>query len=94
MQQILSRSQVIVVIRSRESRNISEKSGGISIYFKECFSKYISKIETDSDYVLWIELSKNLFDSIDENIMLGAIYIPPLNPTSLMKMNFHCWTTR
>ena len=83
MQPILSRFQVTAVMTSRESKKKkkkkkknSRKSGGISVYFKEYFSKHISEIETESDYVLWIELSKELF-KLDENIILGAVYIPP-----------------
>ena len=49
----------------------SRKSGGISVYFKENVSKHISKIETESDYVLWIELSKELF-KLDENIQMES----------------------
>ena len=45
------------------------------LYFAT-LSKYISKIDTESDYVLWIELSKHLF-KLDENVILGAVYIPP-----------------
>lgn len=39
-------------------QNFLRKSGGISIYFKENLSKYITKVESESDYILWIELNK------------------------------------
>ena len=57
-------------------QNYIRRSGGISVYFDEKLVNYISKIDTDSDYVLWIELSKHLFN-LDENVILGAVYIPP-----------------
>ena len=57
-------------------QNYIRRSGGISVYFDEKLVNYISKIDTDSDYVLWIELSKHLFN-LDENVILGAVYILP-----------------
>ncbi|MEW8548255.1 MAG: reverse transcriptase family protein [Candidatus Thiodiazotropha sp.] len=54
------------------------KSGGISIFFKEKLSKYISKVESDSDYVLWIEIQRDLLN-LDENLIIGVLYVPPEN---------------
>ena len=48
------------------------KSGGISIYFKDEFSRFY----TPSDYVSWISIDKALLH-LDENLILGSIYIPP-----------------
>ena len=54
------------------------KSGRISIYFKDEFSRFITKIETASDYVLWISIDKAL-THMDENWILDAVYVPPKN---------------
>ena len=54
------------------------KSGGISIYFKNKFSNFLKIIETESDYVLWVEISKTLTQT-EENVILGVVYIPPEN---------------
>ena len=52
----------------------------ISIYFKDEFSRFITKIETASDYVLWIckDTCKAL-TNMNENLILGAVYILPEN---------------
>lgn len=52
------------------------KSGGISVYFKEKVLKHLKKIDTDSDYILWFELDKELVQ-MDEKIIFGTVYIPP-----------------
>ena len=54
------------------------KSGGISVYSKITFSKYIKQIDTDSDYILWLEIDKKLMN-LDENLILGTVYLPPEN---------------
>ena len=45
---------------------------------KDKLAKFVSKIETESDYVLWLSLDKNLLQS-DEQCILGVVYIPPEN---------------
>lgn len=52
------------------------KSGGIGVFVKQSLSPHVSLIESDSDYVLWLSISKKVFNT-DENIYVGAIYIPP-----------------
>ena len=52
------------------------RSGGIIVYVKDDLAKYVTKIETESDYVMWLTLDKSLFHS-NENYILGAVYIPP-----------------
>ncbi|MEW8548622.1 MAG: reverse transcriptase family protein [Candidatus Thiodiazotropha sp.] len=59
-------------------QSYQRKSGGISVYFRENLSKYIRHLQTESDYVLWIEIDK-IFSKTDENVILGTIYIPPEN---------------
>ena len=50
------------------------KSGGIGIFVKQPLFQHISLLE--SDYVLWVSISKKVFNT-DEDIYVGAIYIPP-----------------
>ena len=57
-------------------KHFIRRSGGISIYFRNEYSRYIKKIETDTEYVLWIEIDKKLL-SLDENCIFGAVYVPP-----------------
>ena len=54
------------------------KSGGIAIYVKNDISKYVSVIDSASKYVLWLHVSKNI-GGLDENLTIGAVYIPPEN---------------
>ena len=63
-------------INQARKQTFLRKSGGIAIYFKDEFSRFISKVETASDYVSWISIDKNLVH-LDENLLLGSIYIPP-----------------
>ena len=52
------------------------KRGGICIFIKQSLSSYVSFLESDSDYVLWLRISKEAYQT-DQDIFIGAIYIPP-----------------
>ena len=52
------------------------KSGGIGIFVKNELAKYISVIESDSDYICWFKLDKSCLN-IDEDMHFGAVYTPP-----------------
>ena len=52
------------------------KSGGIVVYVKNSLAKFVSKIESESDYVLWLSFSEGLLQNID-HFILGVVYIPP-----------------
>ena len=52
------------------------KSGGIGVFVKQSLPSYVSFVDSDSDYVLWLSISKKAYKS-DEDIYAGAIYIPP-----------------
>lgn len=54
------------------------KSGGIVVYVKDSLAKFVSKIESESDYVLWLSFSEGLLHNVD-HLILGAVYIPPEN---------------
>ena len=52
------------------------KSGGIGVFVKNYLSPYVSLVESDSDYILWVKLNKK-FTQIDQDIIFGAVYLPP-----------------
>ena len=54
------------------------KSGGIVVYVKDSLAKFVSKIESESDYVLCLSFSEGLLQNID-HFILGVVYIPPKN---------------
>ena len=74
---IISFSGYCSLSQPRKQTHI-RRSGGISVYFKEELSKSINKIDTESDYILWLEIDKTIC-STDQNIIIGAVYIPPEN---------------
>ena len=55
---------------------VYRKSGGIGILVKDSLSSKLKLSETNSDYILWIQIDKTLFE-IDEDMFLGILYIPP-----------------
>ena len=67
------------------------KSGGIGVLVKQSLSPYVSFVESDSDYDLWLSISKNAYTT-DEDIIVEAIYIPPAdsrfyNPDEIEQFN-------
>ena len=67
------------------------KSGGLGIFIKQSLSSYVSFLESDSDYVLWLSISKEAYQT-DEDFFIGAIYIPPndsrfYNPNEIEQFN-------
>ena len=51
-------------------------SGGISIYYKNCFSGQIKIIEKIQCGIMWIKLQSDLFN-FDEDVYICNVYIPP-----------------
>ena len=64
------------------SKNISQaykrKSGGIGVYVKDTLSPFIHVLPNQSEYVLWISINKAI-TNLDEDLIFGALYIPPEN---------------
>jgi hypothetical protein len=54
----------------------NHKSGGIAVAVNKKYSKYVRFLETNSKYVLWLSMEKNVLQ-IDKDILFGCIYIPP-----------------
>lgn len=52
------------------------KSGGLGVFVKDELNKYVDIIESESEYVFWIKISK-IFTKLDQDIVLGSIYVPP-----------------
>ena len=40
--------------------------------------KFVKHLDSDSDYIMWIQIDKCLMKA-DENIILGLSYIPPID---------------
>ena len=48
----------------------------IRFFVEQSLSSYVSFLESDSDYVLWLSINKEAFQT-DQDIFIGAIYISP-----------------
>ena len=57
-------------------QNYVRKSGGIGIFVKDPIMQYISLVESDSDYILWLKLCKTYIQT-DEDLYFGIVYLPP-----------------
>ena len=51
-------------------------SGGIGVFVKENIFPFVHLIESDSDYILWIKLSKSFLHA-DEDFIFRVVYLPP-----------------
>ena len=51
-------------------------SGGISIYYKNCFKDKIKVIEKNQSGVMWLKILKEVF-SFDHDVYICVAYIPP-----------------
>lgn len=54
------------------------KSGGIDAFIKDALFNSATVLETPSNYIMWLKLSKKDF-SLDDDIILGIVYHPPEN---------------
>lgn len=52
------------------------RSGGIIVAIKDNIAKHINVIDTDCKFIMWLKLSKVLFN-IDKDVICGVVYIPP-----------------
>ena len=69
---------------AKHRKKVNRKSGGIIIIFKKYLSKYINFLQSESEYVQWVEISKRSYKHNNQNdqILIGCIYIPPdLSPS-------------
>ncbi|VDI39621.1 Hypothetical predicted protein [Mytilus galloprovincialis] len=56
----------------------SHRSGGIALGYRKCLDKCIKTFDTECKFVYWFSVDKKVFD-LDENIVFGIVYIPPVN---------------
>ncbi|CAC5415123.1 unnamed protein product [Mytilus coruscus] len=56
----------------------SHRSGGIALGYRRCLDKCIKTFDTECKFVYWFSVDKKVFD-LDENIVFGIVYIPPVN---------------
>ena len=62
-----------------KNRKICKKaSGGLAVIYRKSLANYLKFHETESEFVIWIELSNRIF-KIESNVLVGCIYIPPEN---------------
>ena len=54
----------------------SRKSGGIGIFVKNTHIANLHCIDSDSEYVQWFKMSKDLMNT-DDDVFFGVVYIPP-----------------
>ena len=73
---ILSLPGFTAISQPRKQRHY-RKSGGLAIFIKDNISQFCIQYKTESDYILWISIDKSVLDT-DENVILGSIYIPPV----------------
>lgn len=60
-------------------------SGGISVYFKTEFAKYVSIVESIDNGILWIKISGQLFN-FKTDVYICHVYIPP-SDSKILKTN-------
>ena len=65
----------LIKMKNRKSFS-NRKSGGIVLGFKEEYDSFIHPIPTDSSYVFWCRISRELL-GLDEDVVCGIVYIPP-----------------
>lgn len=52
------------------------KSGGIGFFVRDNLVKFVTIIDSTSEYISWLKVSKK-HHKLSENILIGAVYIPP-----------------
>ena len=72
---VMSLTNYTYIGQTRKQR-YKRKSGGLGAFIKTDLSQLVTVLESPSDYVLWLKLSKTAFH-IDHDIVLGIIYQPP-----------------
>jgi hypothetical protein len=63
-------------LSKHRTQSYRRKSGGIGIYVRDEISPFVEILQNNSEYILWVSISKELTKQ-DENTILGSIYLPP-----------------
>lgn len=61
---------------AKHRKKFKRKSGGIVVVYRNLLSKFLNLINSESEFVQWVEICKNI-SNLNERILLGCIYIPP-----------------
>ena len=77
MIQILYLSLVFNIYHKPRKQTFLRRSGGIAFCFKEHLARFVKHLESNSDYIMWLEIDQCLLNA-DENVILGVSYIPPI----------------
>ena len=64
-------------------------SGGIAVFYKNIFEGKVKVIPSESDYILWLRIDHTVFN-IQEDLILGVLYIPPIQSRFLNEDEFLC----
>ena len=64
----------------------NKRSGGIVIVFKDNLDSFLKFPKSESEFVQWVVIDKSCF-SIEENLLLGCVYVPPEIPDTLVTMS-------
>jgi len=60
------------------NKQLLGKLGGIGVFIKSQYFKYVTNIDTECEYILWFKLDKTVLN-YDEHFNFGVIYVPPDN---------------
>lgn len=63
-------------ISNPRKQAVIRKSRGIGVFMKNDVSYYIHPLDSQSDYVLWLRISK-AYTKLEPDIILGVCYVPP-----------------
>ena len=64
------------LINQARKKRKKRASGGIGCFVKRSLLEFVSVVNTESKYVMWLKISKTLFHT-KEDVMIGNIYIVP-----------------
>ena len=72
------------ILKTKERPFYIRASGGITVLVKNDIKEFVNYIDTESEFVLWIEIDKKL-TGYKSNIILGTVYIPGETSTYFCK---------
>jgi len=74
---IVSVDNYTFVPKHRKQKTL-RKSGGIGTFVRQDIMKYVTFLESESEFVQWLKISQILVGT-DEDVYFGIVYIPPEN---------------
>lgn len=60
----------------KHRKHFVRRSGGLGVFVKDDVLPFVELIETDSEFLLLIKISKTLI-SKDEDMLISFVYLPP-----------------